>query len=109
LPAELTDSPVFRSADSSLHEPLPAFQRTGQSFKSRDANANLQVTFMKHTLTGELAADIDIDESAGVEHGLEVIGNAVFRKKTNPYLIREFLLNADFLEHTLDPGYDFVF
>jgi hypothetical protein len=109
LPAELAASPRFTSADSSLHDPLPGFRLTGQSFKSRDAHANLQVTFLKHEVTAALAADVDIDESSGIEHGLEVIKNALFRKKTNPYLIREFLLSADFLEHTLDPGYDFVF
>lgn len=109
LPAELTASPVFTSADSSLHKPLPGFQLTGQSFKSRDAHANLQVTLMKSSASGALAADVDIDESSGIEHGLEVIRNAVSGGKTNPYLIREFLLRADFLEHTLDPGYDFVF
>jgi hypothetical protein len=38
-----------------------------------------------------------------------VIRNAIFRNRTNPYLIREFMLAADFQEHTLDPGYQFVF
>jgi len=54
-------------------------------------------------------ADIDIDESSGIDHGREVIKNALFRNKTNPYLIREFLLSADPMEHTLDPAYRFVF
>ena len=39
------------------------------SFKSRDAHANLQITFMREIATGALAADIDIDESSGIEHG----------------------------------------
>jgi len=59
--------------------------------------------------TGRMAADIDIDESSGIEHGLEVIDNALFKKRTNPYLIREFLLSADPLNRSLDPGYAFVF
>ena len=79
------------------------------SFKSRDAHANLQVTFMREIASGELAADIDIDESAGIQHGFEVIGNALFRKRTNPYLIREFLLSAEPITRALDPGYQFVF
>jgi hypothetical protein len=79
------------------------------SFKSRDAHANLQVTFMREIATGDLAADVDIDESSGIEHGFEVIHNAVFRSRTNPYLIREFLLSADPIGKSLDPGYEFRF
>ena len=44
-----------------------------RSFKSRDAHANIELTFMVENATGRLAADIDIDESSGIEHGLEVI------------------------------------
>lgn len=79
------------------------------SFKSRDAHANLQVTFMREVVTSALAADIDIDESSGIEHGLEVIRNATFRSRTNPYLIHEFLLSADPINRSLDPGYTFSF
>jgi hypothetical protein len=64
---------------------------------------------MVEDATGRMAADIDIDESAGVEHGLEVINNALFKKRTNPYLIREFLLRADQMNHSLDAGYRFIF
>jgi hypothetical protein len=64
---------------------------------------------MVENATGRLAADIDIDESSGIEHGLEVIRNATFRSRTSPYLIREFLLSADPLNHSLDPGYGFAF
>ncbi len=108
LPARLTSSPAFRSARGDLHEPLAGFAMTGQSFKSQDAHANIQMTFQRRT-DGTLAADIDIDESTGIGHGLEVIRNGVFRRRTNPYLIREFMLAADPLEHTLDPGYRFRF
>jgi hypothetical protein len=100
---------MYKSAPAALHKPLKGFEQTGDSFKTRDAHANLQATFMRHVHTGRLAADIDIDESSGIEHGFEVIKNAVFRKRTNPYLIREFMLRADLLEHSLDPGYEFVF
>lgn len=108
LPARLRNSRVFKTADPSLHDPLPGYVTTGESFKSRDAHANLQVTFMRETTTGELAADIDIDESSGIEHGLEVIENAVVKGRTNPYLIHEFLLAADPVERSLDPGYQFM-
>lgn len=109
LPERLRQSPVFRSAPEALHEPLPGFQMAEGSFKSRDAHANLQVTFMREVATGELAADIDIDEASGIEHGFEVIRNATFRKRTNPYLIREFLISADPSTRSLDPGYRFRF
>jgi len=109
LSDHMRTSRLYKSAPAALHKPLTGFERTGDSFKTRDAHANLQVTFMRHVQTGKLAADIDIDESSGIEHGFEVIRNAVFRKRTNPYLIREFMLRADLLEHSLDPGYDFVF
>jgi hypothetical protein len=109
LPERLRRSPLFRSAGDALHDPLPGFQMVEGSFKSRDDHANLQVTFMQQIATGDLAADIDIDESAGIEHGLEVIRNAAFHGRTNPYLIREFLLHTDPISHSLDPGYQFRF
>lgn len=109
LPERLRKSPVFKSAPEALHEPLPGFQMAEGSFKSRDAHANLQITFMREIATGGLAADIDIDEASGIEHGLEVIRNGTFRRRTNPYLIREFLLTADPATRSLDPGYQFRF
>jgi hypothetical protein len=107
LPEALRQSPLFKSAPNKLHEPLPGYVMAEGSFKSRDAHANLQVTFMRESATGDLAADIDIDESAGIEHGFEVIRNATFRNRTNPYLIREFMLSSDLADRSLDPGYQF--
>lgn len=98
---------LFKSAPKLLHEPLPDFELV-DSFKTLDPHANLQVTIMHHP-SGVLAADFDIDESSGIEHGFEVIRNAVFESRTNPYLIHEFLIAADRKERTLDPGYAFVF
>ena len=101
---------MFKSAPSTLHEPPQGFEMSVHgSFKSKDAHANLQVTFMTEVATGGLVADIDIDESSGIEHGFEVIRNAVFKKRTNPYLIREFLNAADFTGHSLSPDYQFTF
>ena len=109
FPEHLRRSAQYKSAEDALHEPLPGFELAEGSFKSRDAHANLQVTFMRNTMTGGLAADIDIDESSGIEHGFEVIRNAAFRNRTNPYLIREFMLSADPIGRSLDPGYRLVF
>ena len=106
----LQKSKVFTSAKNTLHSPPEGFRQSIYgSFKSRDAHANLQVTFMEEIETGTLVADIDIDESSGIKHGFEVIKNAVFNKRTNPYLIREFLNAADFEYHSLSPDYEFVF
>lgn len=104
----LEKSERFRSVPEELHRPLAGFQLEN-SFKSRDPHANLQVTFMRHTKTGELAADVDIDEAAGIEHGFEVIRNSVKKSRTNPYLVRELLLLVDPVEKVLDPGYRFIF
>ena len=95
FPEILRQSSLFKTAPDALHKPLPGFEMTGDSFKSRDAHANLQVTFMRDKGNGALAADIDIDESSGIEHGFEVIRNATFKSRTNPFLIHEFLLTAD--------------
>jgi hypothetical protein len=89
-----------------LHDPLPGFKRVN-SFKSRDDHANLQVTLMEDT-SGTMAADIDIDETAGISHGFEVIRN-VFKGRTNPYLVRDLLILSDVQEMTLNPGYQFQF
>jgi hypothetical protein len=109
FPETLRQSSLFKSAPETLHKALPGFDMTGESFKSRDAHANLQVTFMRERATGGLAADIDIDESSGIEHGFEVIRNATFQSRTNPFLIHEFLLSADPVGKSLDPGYSFRF
>jgi len=109
FPEVLRQSPLFKTAPRALHKPLPGFEMTGESFKSRDAHANLQVTFLREQGNGALAADIDIDESAGIEHGFEVIRNATFHSRTNPFLIHEFLLSADPVGKSLDPGYKFRF
>ena len=109
LPEALRQSALFKTAKDALHKPLPGFEMTGDSFKSRDAHANLQVTFMREKANGALAADIDIDESAGIEHGFEVIRNATFRSRTSPFLVHEFLLSADPVGKSLDPGYKFRF
>jgi len=103
----LRQSAAFKSAPNLLHQPLAGFERS-DSFKSQDAHANIQVTLMRHKQTGEFAADVDIDESSGFEHGFEVIRNS-FKGRTNPFLVRELLLLVDPVELTLNPGYTLVF
>jgi len=109
LREQLRRASTFKSAPGALHEPPPGFSKPLESFKSKDPHANLQVTFLTELATGGLAADIDIDEASGIEHGFEVIRNGVLDKRTNPYLIREFMNAADLLGHSLSPDYRFTF
>ena len=109
LPEQLRNAAMFKSAPGALHEPPPGFSPPIESFKSKDPHANLQITFMTELATGGLAADIDIDEASGIEHGFEVIRNAVFNNRTNPYLIREFMNAADLEGRTLRSEYRFTF
>lgn len=102
----LCDSDLYKSAPATLHPPPPGFECV-QSFKTKDAHANLQVTLMRNVASDALLADIDIDEASGIEHGFEVIRNKVGNGRTNPFLVRELLLLADF-KSPIDPGYDFV-
>lgn len=108
MPEFLRQSSKFKSAPNTLHQPLSNF-RLEDSFKTLDAHANLQVTFMRHKQTGVLSADVDIDESSGIEHGFEVIRNAITDGRTNPYMIRELMLLSNPVEKVLNPGYRFVF
>lgn len=109
LPERLRQSPLFLSAPGALHKPLAGYALAEGSFKSRDAHANIQITFMQHIQDGSLAADIDIDEASGFKHGLEVIRNRVKDERTHPAKIREFLLAADPVDRSLDPGYQVTF
>jgi hypothetical protein len=107
LHEKLRRSDSYKSAPATLHMPPPGFELM-DSFKSRDAHANLQVTFMRKIDADVVWADVDIDEASGFEHGFEVIRNALVDGRTNPYLVRELLLLS--MDHqSIDPGYDFVF
>lgn len=108
MPVFLQRSSLFKTVNGSLHTPLPGYVRQ-ESYKTLDAHANLQVTLMRKPGADEWAADIDIDEASGIEHGFEVFRNRITGQKTNPYLVRELLLLADWQERTIDPGYSFLF
>jgi hypothetical protein len=103
---QVRGSSKFAAASGVLHDPMPDFERRA-SFKSRDAHANLQVSFMQSA--DGWAADIDIDEASGSGHVAEVIRNK-FGGPTNPYQVRELLLLHRPMEgQPLDPGYSFRF
>jgi len=80
---------TVRLVPSSMHTP-PAGYEHGPSYKTMDRFGNLQVTLFvapgKPTI-----ADIDIDNAAGLQHVLQVAGNAI-HGPTHPYDIQAFLL-----------------
>jgi hypothetical protein len=51
---------------------------------------------------------IELDQTSESTDGFEVLRNK-FKGRTNPYLVRELLLLADFEGRPLNPGYRFVF
>lgn len=102
LPGVLAGDSRFVSAPSVLHAPPQGHEHWG-SFKSDDAHANIQYTLFREVATGNILADIDIDEASGIGHGFEVIRNTVTKGKTNPYQIHELLLLTE-----IDPGYELV-
>lgn len=96
----------FVPAKSALHTALPGY-RLSNSVKSDDRHANIQLTFQEDA-SGNLAADVDIDEQTGFAHWGEVLRNHFTKQRTNPYAVHELLLAADPVEWTLDPRYDLV-
>ncbi len=97
----------YVAANNSLHDPMPGY-RMVDSYKSADAHANLQVTFMQHTASGTWAADMDIDEAAGFRHRLEALRNTVLQSTTNPYEVHQLLIRYAG-DREQDPGYQLVF
>jgi hypothetical protein len=99
---ETAVSGKFHRVPFALHTvPLP-FQMF-DSFKTRDAHGNLQLTFAR-TPDNQYLVDVDIDEAQGIEHVFEVVRNSV-AGLTNPYNVREILCEAQ----GLSPLYSFAF
>ena len=95
---EAAPKKAFTKVPDSLHEP-PAEFESRSSFKTDDEFGNLQFTFFQKGDT--FAADIDIDNSAGIRHVVDVVKHKLSGKGTHPYDIHEILV-----EHQgLDPGY----
>ncbi|PYP89256.1 MAG: hypothetical protein DMG65_13900 [Candidatus Angelobacter sp. Gp1-AA117] len=104
LVEETGASADFRTADFSLHKDIPPYKRFA-SFKTLDAEGNLQLTFSRNGTTGnDYLVDMDIDEAQGIKHLFEVIQN-IFAGLTNPYHVREILMAAQGIK----PLYTFQF
>jgi len=96
---------IFHEVSGALHHPPDGYTDAG-SFKTGERYGNLQLSFFRRGLTGDdYLVDADLDESAGIEHGFEVLRNHLLDHDTSPYDIRELLLKY----HSLDPGYSFLF
>lgn len=92
---------LFDPASDVLHHPPEGFSRAG-SFKTPDKYGNLQLTFFMKG--NDCVADIDIDDSGGLEHIFQVLKHKLSGKNTHPYSIHEILI----AHQKLDPGYSFV-
>ncbi len=104
LVEETALSKNFRPVDFSLHKEVPSF-KLFSSFKTRDPQGNLQLTFSRNGADGnDCLVDMDIDEAEGIAHAFEVVRN-VFTGLTNPYNVREILMVAQ----GLSPLYTFQF
>ena len=102
---ETMQHPFFHAVSGNLHAPIPPY-RNICSFKTRDTQGNLQLTFSRNGVTGnDYLVDMDLDESQGISHLFEVLDNTVTGGLTNPYNIREILARGQKLE----PLYGFRF
>jgi len=96
---------AFIPVSSSLHKAPPGYGAVG-SFKTRDSVGGLQLTFFKSLNPGMkqyplLVADIDIDNSSGLAHAVDVVRHKITGKGTHPYDIHDLLVGWQ----GLDPGY----
>ena len=93
---------VFHAASGISHsftKPWRRIERDG-SFKTRDRQANLQLTFATNS-DGQLLVDMDIDDNQGVAHAFDVIGHTLSGADTHPYNIQQILLALQ----GIHPGY----
>ena len=94
---------AFDEVDGSLHKPPQGFD-SADSFKTRDAFGNLQLTFFLKQGALEFTVDADIDDARGLGHAFQVIDHALSGEQTHPFDIHEILL----AQQGVDPGYDLV-
>ena len=93
---------IFHSVSGishSFNKPWRRIERDG-SFKTRDRQANLQLTFATNS-DGQLLVDMDIDDNQGVAHAFDVIGHSLSGADTHPYNIQQILLALQ----GIDTGY----
>lgn len=97
----IAEAPELDVVPSSLHDP-PAGYTNGISVKTREAHGNLQISIFEpvEDPAAVLIADIDIDESRGLEHLFDVIEHHATGSKTNQIDVQQILIAAG-----IDPGW----
>lgn len=93
---------VFSPASGISHKFPKGWRRieTLGSFKTRERQGNLQVTFAENA-DGQFLADIDVDDNQGIAHAFDVIGHTLTGADTHPYNIHQILVALQ----GIDPGY----
>ncbi len=94
---------LFRKVSGTLHTPPPDFT-LDDSFKTKEAHGNLQITFFFKAQTLEFIADVDIDPAQGIKHIFQVIGHTVTGGETHPYDVHDILVR----DQQIDPGYTLI-
>lgn len=100
----VSKSSAFAEASGISHSFPKGWKRLerGGSFKTRERQANLQVTFAQDTKgDGLWMVDIDIDDNQGLAHAFDVIGHKLSGRDTHPYDIHQMLVGLQGIE----PGY----
>ncbi|MBM3760130.1 MAG: hypothetical protein FJW36_07770 [Acidobacteria bacterium] len=102
LDAIRDDNSNFHEASGISHTFPKPWRRieTSGSFKTRDRQANLQLTFATNS-DNQLLIDMDIDDNQGIAHAFDVIGHALTGADTHPFNIHQVLLSLQ----GIDPGY----
>lgn len=102
---ETQQDTFFHQVPETLHESVAPYHLV-ISYKTRDAQGNLQLTFSRNGDTGDdYLVDMDIDQAQGIGHIFEVVHNTVTSGLTNPYDVREILM----ADQKLQPLYGFKF
>lgn len=110
LLTQLRDSGDFKSVIGQHHKfPVGWNHVSGpNSFKSGEDGGNIQLTFAENS-DGNLLADIDLDDSAGVQHVADVLRHTITQKNTDPYDIHQILLYVlDDNGKNVDPEYSLI-
>jgi hypothetical protein len=105
LHAAIAQSPLFAEASGISHSFPKGWQRleSASSFKTKERQANLQITFAKDTKgDGLWMIDLDIDDNQGLAHAFDVIGHKLTGRDTHPYDIHQMLVALQ----NIHPGYE---
>jgi hypothetical protein len=101
----IAQSPLFNEASGISHSFPKGWKRleAAGSFKTKERQANLQITFAQDTKDDGLwMIDLDIDDNQGLAHAFDVIGHKLSGRDTHPYDIHQMLVALQ----GIHPGYE---